>query len=148
MAKDLITILIADDDPDDREMTREALTMNQLRNPLQFVEDGDAVIDYLNDHVVAGRAASLPGLILLDLNMPKRDGRETTAAIKADPRFRHIPVVILTTSKADEDIFRSYEVGASSYITKPVTFDALLTVIGTLGKYWLEVVELPVEDVR
>jgi len=142
----LITILIADDDQDDCEMTREALQVNQLRNPVHFVPDGDAALEYLHQRAESG--ASLPGLILLDLNMPKRNGRETLAAIKSDPRFRHIPVVILTTSKADEDIFRTYEMGASSFITKPVTFDALISVIGTLGKYWFDVVDLPKDAAR
>lgn len=142
MTRQPISILIADDDPDDREMTLEAFQSNLLCNPVRFVEDGDAVLDYLQ-----GRApyegATLPGLILLDLNMPKRDGRDTLAAIKADPRLCAIPVIVLTTSKAEEDVVRSYELGASSFITKPVTFDALVDVIATFGKYWLQVVELP-----
>ena len=140
-----ITILVADDDPDDREMTKDAFDANRLRNPVQFVEDGEALLDYLNR---TGRFAgieesTMPGLILLDLNMPRRDGRETLAALKADPRFRHIPVVVLTTSKAEEDIVRSYDLGASSFITKPVTFAALVQVVGAFGKYWLEIVDLP-----
>lgn len=143
-----ITILVADDDPDDREMTKEAFDANLLRNPVQFVEDGEAVLDYLNR---AGRfagsdATPMPGLILLDLNMPRKDGRETLAALKADPRFRHIPVVVMTTSKAEADIVRSYDLGASSFITKPITFDALVQVVGAFGKYWLEIVNLPPQE--
>lgn len=140
-----ITILVADDDPDDREMTKEAFEANLLRNPVQFVEDGEALLDYLER---TGRFAGnddtpMPGLILLDLNMPRKDGRETLAALKVHPRFKHIPVVVMTTSKAEIDVARSYDLGASSFITKPVTFDALVEVVGTFGKYWLEIVELP-----
>lgn len=146
MGRKPITILVADDDPDDRDMTREALDANLVRNPVCFVEDGEAVLEYLNKTGrFAGEEKALPGLILLDLNMPKRDGRETLAALKADPRFRSIPVIVLTTSKAEEDIVRSYDLGASSFITKPVTFDALVHVVGALGKYWLEIVALPPE---
>jgi CheY-like chemotaxis protein len=92
--------------------------------------------------------APRPGLILLDLNMPKKDGREALREIKADPQLKHIPVVVLTTSKAEEDIYRSYELGANSYITKPVTFASLVEVMKTLGKYWFEIVELPLQSVR
>ncbi len=140
--KSPITILVVDDDPDDREMTKEALEANRLSNPVCFVEDGEAALDYLNQR---GKYAneSLPGLILLDLNMPRQGGRDTLRLIKSDPRFRSIPVVILTTSKAEEDIIRSYDLGASSFITKPVTFDALVQVVATFGKYWLELVALP-----
>lgn len=140
--KSPITILVVDDDPDDREMTKEALEANMLANPVCFVEDGEAALDYLNQR---GQYAHepLPGLILLDLNMPRQGGRDTLRLIKSDPRFRSIPVVILTTSKAEEDIIRSYDLGASSFITKPVTFDALVQVVATFGKYWLELVALP-----
>jgi CheY-like chemotaxis protein len=140
-----ISILVADDDPDDREMTRDAFDANLLRNPVAFVDDGEALLDYLNrtGPFADSEAAPLPGLILLDLNMPRKGGRETLAALKADPRLKHIPVVVLTTSKAEEDIARSYDLGASSFITKPVTFDSLVQVVGAFGKYWLEIVELP-----
>lgn len=140
-----ITILMADDDPDDRRLTREAFEENQLANDLRFVEDGEELIDYLHQRgkYAAEGAAPFPGLILLDLNMPRKDGREALQEIKADPRLRHIRVVILTTSKAEEDVLRSYDLSASSYITKPVTFERLVEVVKTLGKYWLEIVELP-----
>jgi len=140
-----ITILMADDDPDDRLMTQEAFAECRVANPLRFVNDGDELMDYLRrqgDFADAARFP-MPGLILLDLNMPRRDGREALREIKADPVLRGIPVVILTTSKAEEDVVRSYQDGVNSFITKPVTFSALIEVVQALGKYWLEVVDLP-----
>lgn len=143
-----ITILMADDDPDDRQMTKEAFDESHLANDLRFVEDGVELMDYLHRRGKYNDPASSPrpGLILLDLNMPKKDGREALSEIKTDPRLKNIRIVILTTSKAEEDILRSYNLSASSYITKPVTFESLLDVVKTLGKYWLEIVELPIED--
>jgi len=140
-----ITILMADDDPDDRQMTKEAFQESMLVNDLRFVEDGEELLDYLNRRgkFVDPESSPRPGLILLDLNMPKKDGREALQEMKADPRFARIRVVIMTTSKAEADIARTYALSASSYITKPVTFDGLLDVVRTLGKYWLEIVELP-----
>ena len=139
-----ITILMADDDDDDRKLTLEALKDGRLVNELQFVVDGQDLMDYLRH---AGKYAESkprrPGLILLDLNMPKKDGRTALAEIKGDPALRQIPVVILTTSKADEDIYRSYDLGVNSYIVKPVTFEALVDILQTLEKYWFEIVELP-----
>lgn len=142
-----ITILMADDDADDRMMTREAFQESRVANDLHFVEDGEELMDYLkrrgkfSDPALSPR----PGLILLDLNMPRKDGREALAEIKADPSLKQIRVIVLTTSKAEEDIFRSYDLSAASYITKPVTFESLVEVIKALGKYWLEIVELPTE---
>lgn len=140
-----ITILMADDDPDDRQLTREAFEENHLANDLRFVEDGEELLDYLNQRgkYAAEGAAPTPGLILLDLNMPRKDGREALREIKAHPRLRAIRVVVMTTSKAEEDVLRSYDLSAASYITKPVTFERLVEVVRTLGKYWLEIVELP-----
>jgi two-component system response regulator len=140
-----ITILMADDDPDDREMTRDAFVESRLVNDLRFVCDGIELLDYLyrRGKYVDPESSPRPGLILLDLNMPKMDGREALAAIKADSSLRSIRVVVMTTSKAEEDIMRSYELSAASYITKPITFAGLADVIKTLGKYWLEIVELP-----
>jgi len=136
---------MADDDPDDRQMTKEAFQESLLSNDLRFVEDGEELLDYLNRRgkFVDPESSPRPGLILLDLNMPKKDGREALQEMKADPRFARIRVVIMTTSKAEADIARTYALSASSYITKPVTFDGLLDVVRTLGKYWLEIVELP-----
>jgi CheY-like chemotaxis protein len=141
----MITILLADDDPDDRQLTRDAFMENRLANELVCVEDGEELMDYLHRR---GRYQSLPdsplpGLVLLDLNMPRKDGREALKEIKADPRFRRIPIVVLTTSKAEEDILRSYDLGVNSYITKPVTFKSLVELIKVIGHYWFEVVELP-----
>lgn len=143
-----ITILMADDDADDRLMTKEAFEESRLANDLRFVEDGVELLDYLRRRGKYAEPASSPrpGLILLDLNMPKMDGREALREIKADPKLKSIRVVILTTSKAEEDIYRTYDLSAASYITKPVTFAGMAEVIKTLGKYWLEIVELPAEE--
>jgi two-component system response regulator len=138
---------MADDDADDRQMTKEAFEESHLTNDLRFVEDGVELLDYLNRRGKYSDPASSPrpGLILLDLNMPKKDGREALRELKENPKLRAIRVVILTTSKAEEDILRTYNLSAASYITKPVTFAALIDVVQTLGKYWLEIVELPSE---
>ncbi len=140
-----ITILMAEDDPDDRMLTQEAWEENRLANALHFVENGEELMDYLHRR---GRYthlanAPLPGLILLDLNMPRKDGREALQEIKADPHLRRIPIVVLTTSKAEEDILRSYDLGANSFVIKPVTFEALVEVTKTLAMYWFQLVELP-----
>lgn len=143
-----ITILMAEDDPDDQLMTREAFEESRLVNDLRFVEDGVELLDYLKRRgkYADPDSSPRPGLILLDLNLPKKDGREALKEIKADPKLKQIRIVVLTTSKAEEDIFRSYELSAASYITKPVTLEGLVDVIRTLGKYWLEIVELPAGD--
>lgn len=140
-----IVILIADDDADDRLLTKDALSEARVINDLYFVEDGQELMDYLNQRgrYAETSSAPRPGLILLDLNMPKKDGREALKEIKADPDLRRIPVVVLTTSKAEEDIFRSYDLGASSFITKPVTFEGLVELMKAMGQYWIEFVELP-----
>ncbi|HEY3344357.1 MAG TPA: response regulator [Anaerolineaceae bacterium] len=142
-----ITILMADDDPDDRLLCQDALGEAHLANDLHFVEDGEQLMDYLrNQGAYTDRNEyPRPGLILLDLNMPRKDGREALSEIKSTPALRRIPVVVLTTSKAEEDILRSYDLGVSGYITKPVTFDQLIDAMRTLGKYWFEIVELPGE---
>ncbi|WP_020471802.1 response regulator [Zavarzinella formosa] len=140
-----VTILVADDDPDDRQLTKEAFDEARLANDLRFVEDGVELLDYLNQRGKFSNPedAPRPSIILLDLNMPRKDGRQALAELKADPRFKSIRVIIMTTSKAEEDILRTYDLSAASYITKPVTFDALVDVVRTIGKYWLEIVELP-----
>lgn len=129
-------------------LAKEALEENRLANALHFVEDGVELLQYLKNE---GRFSDRnsyprPGLILLDLNMPKKDGREALREIKLDDSLRLIPVVILTTSKAEEDIVRSYNLGVNSFITKPVTFDGLVEIMRTLSKYWFEIVELPPID--
>ena len=139
-----ITIVLADDDPDDRLLAREALEESRLANTLITVEDGAELLDYLLcQGAYENRPGGNPGLVLLDLNMPRMDGREALAAIKAHENLRTIPVVVLTTSKAEEDILRTYDLGVNSFITKPVSFDELVTVMRDLGRYWLEIVELP-----
>ena len=142
-----ITILYADDDAEDRMLVKDAWAENRLANQLDFVEDGEELMDYLRRRGQYTHLASepLPGMILLDLNMPRKDGREALQEIKADPRLRSIPVVILTTSKAEEDILRAYDLGVNSFILKPVTFESLVEITRTLSKYWFEVVELPSE---
>lgn len=146
----LVTILVADDDNEDRKLTKEALRVNRLANNLHFVEDGEELLDYLYhrgkycDPVCAPR----PSLLLLDLNMPKKDGREALQEIKADPTLRSIPVIVLTTSEAEEDIQHCYDLGANSFISKPVTFAGLVKVMYLLGQYWFSIVELPPDTRR
>jgi CheY-like chemotaxis protein len=140
-----ITILMADDDEEDLQMTQEALQESRLGNDLRFTFDGEELMDYLlrRGQYTDPADSPKPGLILLDLNMPKKDGREALAEIKANPDLRKIPVIVLTTSRAEEDIFRSYDLGVSSFITKPVTFDGLVAAMKVLAEYWFEIVELP-----
>lgn len=140
-----IIFLMADDDPDDRLLTKEAMEESRVLNDLRFVEDGEELMDYLTQRGKFSdpEAAPRPNVILLDLNMPRKDGREALKEIKADPNLRRIPIVIMTTSKSEEDILRSYDLGASSYITKPVTFEGLIDLMKTMGQYWVEFVELP-----
>jgi len=138
---------MADDDEDDRLMTKEAFEEARLANDLRFVEDGEELMDYLHRR---GKYANpedspRPGLILLDLNMPKKDGREALKDIKADADLKRIPIVVLTTSKADEDIYRSYDLGVNSFITKPVSFEGMVYIITSLAQYWFQIVRLPEE---
>ena len=140
-----ITVLMADDDPDDRLMTKEAWEENRIANTLVFVNDGEELMDYLYHR---GRhsdpeTSPRPGLILLDLNMPKKDGREALKEIKADPNLGRIPIVVITTSNEEEEIVRSYDLGVNSFLSKPVTFDELVKMIQVLSEYWLEIVRLP-----
>lgn len=140
-----ITVLYADDDPEDRMLVKEAWQESRLANELHFVEDGEELLDYLHRRgkYVGLSEAPLPGMILLDLNMPRMDGREALQHLKADPRLRLIPTVVLTTSKAEEDIFRAYDLGVNSFIVKPVTFKSLVDLTLAFGRYWFEIVELP-----
>lgn len=144
-----IIILMADDDEDDCLLAREALAASRLPIELRFVKDGEELMDYLyrRANYAEDETCPRPGLILLDLNMPKKDGREALQEIKAEPSLRQIPVVVMTTSKEQEDIYSIYDLGANSFITKPVTFSSLVEVMKTLGKYWFEIVELPRERV-
>jgi CheY-like chemotaxis protein len=142
-----IVILMADDDEDDILLTRKALQKGKLLNTLYSVQDGEELLDYL---LLRGKYSDItkaprPGLILLDLNMPKKDGREALREIKSHTDLHDIPVVVFTTSKAEEDIYRSYKLGVNSFITKPVTFENMIEVMQALGKYWFEIVTLPVD---
>ncbi len=140
-----IILLMAEDDPDDRLLVREAMEEGHLLNELYFVEDGVQLLDYLKHQgdYANPEQAPFPDLILLDLNMPRKDGREALQEIKTDPKLRRIPVIVLTTSKAEEDIFRTYDLGVAGYITKPVTFDGLIEVMKTIAQYWFQIVKLP-----
>jgi two-component system response regulator len=140
-----IPLLMADDDPQDRLLTEEAFREARLTNPLYFVEDGDQLMRYLRhqppyDDV---NAYPKPGLILLDLNMPKKDGRTCLREIHASPTLRRIPVVVMTTSKEEEEVLNSYDLGANSYICKPVRFDELVNLLKSFTNYWFSIVELP-----
>ncbi len=140
-----ITILLADDDEEDLLMTQEALQQSRLGNDLRLAYDGEQLMDYLlrRGQYADPADSPVPGLILLDLNMPRKDGREALTEIKANPDIRTIPVIVLTTSRTEEDVFRSYDLGVSSFITKPVTFEGLVNAMKVLSQYWFEIVELP-----
>lgn len=142
-----LVLLTADDDPDDRMLIKDAMAESGVASDLRFVEDGEELLDYLHQRgkYVDPKSAPRPGLILLDLNMPRKDGREALLEIKRDPILRFIPVVVLTTSKAEQDILSTYDLGVNSFFTKPATFEALVDLMRTLSKYWFEVVELPPE---
>lgn len=138
-----IPILIADDDDEDRMLARDALNESRLANTVFFVEDGVDLLDFLYQRGPYSNSAPRPGLILLDINMPRMNGFEALREIRRDPDLRSIPVVMLTTSRAEEDIVRSYDLGVNSFISKPVTFEGLVDVMRTLGRYWFEIVDLP-----
>ncbi len=143
-----VIILLADDDPDDRLLTIRALKRSRLRNEIYTVEDGEELMDYLHRRgpYADPQRSPRPGLILLDLNMPRKDGREALEEIKSDPVLRRIPVVVLTTSNAETDILRSYDLGVNAFITKPVTFEGLVRALQVLGDFWFEIVRLPSVD--
>jgi CheY-like chemotaxis protein len=142
-----ITILMADDDEDDRDLTRDALEDAEYIDQMDFVADGRDLIDYLRRSGPYGSPESAgrprPSIILLDLNMPRMDGREALAEIKSDEELRRIPVVVLTTSNDDHDVRNAYDLGANSYITKPVTASKLESVLARLAEYWSQIVTLP-----
>jgi CheY-like chemotaxis protein len=140
-----VTILMADDDEEDCLLAREALREARLLNAMETVGDGEELLDYLHRRgkYADRQGTPLPGFILLDLNMPRKSGLEALQEIKADPELRRIPVVVLTTSKAEEDILHTYDLGVSSFIVKPVTFEQLVEIMRAVAKYWFEIVELP-----
>ncbi|HEY7773228.1 MAG TPA: response regulator [Marinagarivorans sp.] len=143
-----ITILMADDDDDDRLMTQDALSESRVLNNFHYVSDGVELLAYLRreEQYADTEKYPFPSIILLDLNMPRKDGREALLEIKNDPKLRSIPIVILTTSKDQEDKIHGYDLGAASYISKPVTFDGLVDLMKALGKYWVEFVEFPTRE--
>jgi CheY-like chemotaxis protein len=145
MSVNNILILVADDDEEDRMLVEDALREARIVNDCAMVKDGVELIDFLRGEgsFAERKGKPLPGLILLDLNMPRMDGREALNIIKSDPELRSIPVVVLTTSKAEEDIFRTYNLGVNSFVTKPVSFDALVEIMRVLGRYWFQIVQLP-----
>jgi CheY-like chemotaxis protein len=140
-----ITLLMADDDPGDRLLAEEALKDARLLNDFRFVENGEELMDYLHARgkFAPPAQAPRPGLILLDLNMPRKDGRTVLKEIKNHPDLRLIPIAVLTSSEDDADVYRSYDLGVSSYIVKPVTLEAILDTLQTLEKHWIQIVELP-----
>jgi CheY-like chemotaxis protein len=138
----VVDVLLVEDDPGDVLMTREAFEHHKIRNQLHVVNDGEQAMQFLRrtgEYADAPR----PGLILLDLNLPRRDGLEVLAELKADPGLRVIPVVILTTSQADEDILRSYALHANAYVSKPVDFERFMDVIRQIDNFFVEVIQLP-----
>lgn len=150
MTMDRPVILMAEDDPDDRLLARDAFAASTLSVDLRFVQDGVEVLEYLRRQ---GRYADparspRPDLLLLDLNLPRRNGHEVLADIKGDRDLRALPVVVLTTSMSEEDVARCYDLGANSYITKPPSFEALVAFADVIGKYWFGVVGHPDGPVR
>jgi len=139
-----IDILLVEDNPGDARLTREALQLSKVRNALHHARDGEEALEFLRRQ---GRfaAAPTPDMILLDLNLPRRDGREVLEEIKADPKLMHIPVVILTSSQAEEDILRSYRLHANCFITKPVDLEQLTRVVQGIEQFWFTLVRLPPE---
>lgn len=142
-----VHILLAEDDPDDRLLTRRALSESPVPSEVVTVEDGEELLRYLRreDGYSDPATAPYPDLILLDLNMPRMDGREALREIKTDPELQRIPVVVLTTSEAEQDIWQSYDLGGNAFITKPVRFDELADAVRALGEFWLNLVKLPPE---
>ncbi len=140
-----VILLMAEDDDDDFFLASEALKEARVLNQLIRVKNGEELLHYLRGKGAYGDRSKfpMPGLILLDLNMPKIDGREALSQIKSDEQLKSTPIVILTTSKSEEDIVESYSLGSNSYIRKPVTFDNFVEVMKTIGRYWLEIVDLP-----
>jgi CheY-like chemotaxis protein len=147
LSDDMIVILMADDDEDDQALTADALRESKVANDFRTVGDGEELMDYLHHRgkYAAPVASPRPGLILLDLNMPRKDGREALREMKADPALRSIPVLVLTTSETESDIQHAYILGANSFIAKPVTFEGLVNAMRVATEYWLTIVRLPLE---
>ena len=143
-----ITVLIADDDAEDRDLAQRSLRAARLDNDVRFVKDGDELLDYLHRRGAYAKpgSAPFPGLLLLDLQMPKRDGFAALREIRATPALRSLPVIVLTTSAAERDVLMSYDLGVNSYITKPVTFSGLVDAMRAIGQYWFRIVALPARE--
>ncbi|MEM1093074.1 MAG: response regulator [Bacteroidota bacterium] len=143
--RDPVKILLAEDDPDDQLLTIRALKNSRLANTINVVEDGEELMDYLyrRGKYTDPATAPRPGVILLDLNMPRKDGREALSEIKQDPELRRIPVIVLTTSEAEQDILQTYDLGVNAFVTKPVSFNGLTKAIQVIGDFWFEIVRLP-----
>lgn len=146
--KQAVTILIAEDDEDDYVLISDTLKEYRVTNSINWVKDGEELMDYLlrQGEYLDPAKSPRPSLILLDLNMPRKDGREALREIKGNPRLRRIPVVVLTTSQSEEDIVRSYDLGVNSYVRKPMRFNDFVEEVKALGRYWFEIVELPEEE--
>jgi len=141
---DVVEILLVEDNPGDQRLTREALKEGKIKNNLNIVSDGELAIEYLRKEGKFSDATR-PDLILLDLNLPKKDGYEVLSVIKSDNNLKRIPVVVLTTSSADEDIMESYNLNVNCYITKPVDFDQFTNIVKQIGQFWFKIVKLPKE---
>ena len=137
-----IEILLVEDNPGDARLTIEAMREAKVRNRMHVVEDGVEAMEFLRRQGRYGDAPR-PDLILLDLNLPRKDGREVLAEVKADPALKRIPVVILTTSRAEEDVLRAYELHANCYVTKPVDLAQFMKIVGQIDEFWVKVVTLP-----
>ncbi|MFD2572933.1 response regulator [Spirosoma soli] len=139
-----MTILIADDDNDDRLFMDQALRQNGYTQTVQFVEDGEELMEYLRHEGRYNESnAPWPNLLILDLNMPRKNGFQALEEIKDDPKLRRLPVVVMTTSSADEDVVKTYNLGVNSFVTKPFNFNRLVEMVGALKTYWMDTVKLP-----
>ncbi|QJW89047.1 response regulator [Spirosoma taeanense] len=139
-----MTILIADDDTDDRMFLEQAMRQNGYTQTIRFVEDGEELMEYLRrEGRYAETSAPWPNLLILDLNMPRKNGFQALEEIKDDPKLRRLPVVVMTTSSADEDVIKTYNLGVNSFVTKPFNFNRLVEMIGALKTYWMDTVKLP-----
>ncbi len=141
----VVDILLVEDNPGDVRLTKEALKDAKVLNEIYVAKDGVEAMDFLNKKEKFAKAP-IPDMILLDLNLPRKDGREVLAEIKKDPKLKHIPVIVLTTSKADEDIIKSYNLHANAYITKPVDLNRFVEIIHTLEEFWFTIVKLPPKE--
>ncbi|WP_026261924.1 response regulator [Spirosoma aerolatum] len=139
-----MTILIADDDTDDRLFMDKALRQSGYAHNIQFVEDGEELMEYLRrEGRYNEKNAPWPNLLILDLNMPRKNGFQALSEIKDDPKLRRLPVVVMTTSTADEDVLKTYNLGVNSFVTKPFNFNRLVEMVGALKTYWMDTVKLP-----